>query len=322
MSRSPEEQLVKYLADAHSIEVQALTQMRAAPRIAGEKRLSRIFREHLAETERHERLVRERLEAHGADASRAKDLAGKAGAYGMVLFATVQPDTPGKLTMHAYSYEHMELAAYELLSRAAKEAGDEETGRVAGEIAEDERSMASRLASLFDAAVDASLEKVGREDLDEHLDDYLADVHALEKQAVKLLQSASSAVEDEVLATFLREHLEQTHEHERRVVERLQGRGAKPSKVKDLLLGAGGMNLSGFFAGQPDTTAKVAGFAYAFEHLEIAAYELLRRVAERAGDEETVRLAERAIPEEQTAAANIATTWDRTMRAEMVARTG
>ena len=30
---------------------------------------------------------------------------------------------------------------------------------------------------------------------------------------------------------------------------------------------------------QPNTPAKLAGFAFAFEHLEIAAYELLRRVA-------------------------------------------
>ena len=50
----------------------------------------------------------------------------------------------------------------------------------------------------------------------------------------------------------------------------------------------GGLNLGAFFGGQPDTPAKLAGFAFAFEHLEIAAYEQLMRVARRAGDEETV----------------------------------
>ena len=35
--RSLEEQLTKYLTDAHSIEEQALTQLRAAPKIAGEQ---------------------------------------------------------------------------------------------------------------------------------------------------------------------------------------------------------------------------------------------------------------------------------------------
>jgi hypothetical protein len=37
----------------------------------------------------------------------------------------------------------------------------------------------------------------------------------------------------------------------------------------------GAQNLAGFFAAQPDTTPKLAGFVFAFEHLEIAAYHLL-----------------------------------------------
>jgi nucleoside-diphosphate-sugar epimerase len=45
-----------------------------------------------------------------------------------------------------------------------------------------------------------------------------------------------------------------------------------------------GLNLSAFFGAQPDSTTKLAGFV-AFEHLEVAAYKLLQRVAARAGDE-------------------------------------
>ena len=54
-----EEQLTKYLTDAHSLEEQALQQLRLAPRMAGDPESA--FREHLVDTERHERLVRERL---------------------------------------------------------------------------------------------------------------------------------------------------------------------------------------------------------------------------------------------------------------------
>jgi ferritin-like metal-binding protein YciE len=72
----------------------------------------------------------------------------------------------------------------------------------------------------------------------------------------------------------------------------------------------GGLNIGAFFGAQPDTPAKLAGFAYAFEHLEIAAYELLRRVAERAGDQETVAIADRILAEERQAAERIAGTWD------------
>jgi ferritin-like metal-binding protein YciE len=79
----------------------------------------------------------------------------------------------------------------------------------------------------------------------------------------------------------------------------------------------GGLNVGAFFGAQPDTPAKLAGFAFAFEHLEIAAYELLRRVALRAGDPETAAVAERILPEERAAAARIADTWDAAMDAAL-----
>jgi len=45
-----------------------------------------------------------------------------------------------------------------------------------------------------------------------------------------------------------------------------------------VLLRIGGVNLGAFFGAQPDTPSKLAGFAFGFEHLEIAAYEQLLRV--------------------------------------------
>jgi len=64
--RTPEEQLTTYLTDVHSIEEQALVQMKVAPRMAGDPSLARAFSEHLRETAEHERLVREQLERRGA----------------------------------------------------------------------------------------------------------------------------------------------------------------------------------------------------------------------------------------------------------------
>src|SRR4051794_14593294 len=123
--RTADEQITKFLTDVHSIEVQALAQMKAAPGIAGDERLASAFRAHLDETAEHERLVREELEHRGADTSTLKDISGRIGGWAMIAFARLNPDTPGKLTAHAFSYEHMELAAYELLRRAAERAGDE-----------------------------------------------------------------------------------------------------------------------------------------------------------------------------------------------------
>ena len=309
--RDRDEQIVKYLADVHSIELQALAQLRAAPKIAGDERLCEAFEQHLVETEDQERRVRERLEALGGKPSKLKDAAGAAGGWGMVAFAASQPDTPGKLTMHAYSYEHMELAAYELLKRLAERAGDEETARMAADIAAEEGRMAERLEQSFDTAVEASLADVDPDQLDSALLAYLRDVHALEGQAEKLLEAGAERVDDEQLEAAFREHLEETQRHRERIEGLLEERGAAPSLVKDAMLKAGGLNLSAFFGAQPDSTTKLAGFAFAFEHLEVAAYELLQRVAARAGDEGVVATAEEILAEERRAAERVAASWDR-----------
>ncbi|HXS33866.1 MAG TPA: DUF892 family protein [Solirubrobacterales bacterium] len=309
--RDRDEQVVKYLADVHSIELQALAQLRAAPRIAGEERLCQVFEQHLIETEDQELRVRQRLEALGGEPSKLKDAAGVAGGWGMVAFAASQPDTPGKLVMHAYSYEHMELAAYELLRRLAERADDEETARMAAAIAEEERRMAGRLEQCFDTAVEVSLAAVDADQIDSALVAYLRDVHALEGQAEKLLEAGAERAGDEQLETAFRDHLDETRHHRERIAALLDERGARPSLVKDAMLKAGGINLSAFFGAQPDSTTKLAGFSFAFEHLEVAAYELLQRVAARVGDDAVVTTAEEILAEEQRAAERVAESWDR-----------
>jgi len=309
--RDRDVQLVKYLADVHSIELQALAQLRAAPKIAGDDRLCRAFEEHLVETEDQERRVRERLEALGGKPSKLKDAAGIGGGWAMAAFAASQPDTPGKLTMHAFSYEHMELAAYELLKRLAERAGDGETARMAADIAAQEARMAERLELNFDAAVEVSLAAVEEDQLDSVLVAYLRDVHALEGQAVKLLEAGAERVDDDYLKVAFGDHLEETRRHRERIEGLLEERGARPSLVKDTMLKAGGLNLSAFFGAQPDSTTKLAGFAFAFEHLEVAAYELLQRVAARAGDEGVVAAAGEILTEERRAAERVAESWNR-----------
>jgi len=309
--RDRDEQIVKYLADVHSIELQALAQLRAAPKIAGDERLCQAFEQHLVETEDQELRVRERLEALDGEPSKLKDAAGAVGGWAMVAFAASQPDTPGKLAMHAFSYEHMELAAYELLKRLAERAGDEETARMASDIAAQEGRMAERLEQSFDTAVEVSLAAVDADQLDSALIAYLRDVHALEEQAEKLLEAGAERVEDEHLEAAFRDHLDETHRHRERIEALLEERGARPSLIKDAVLKAGGLNLSAFFGAQPDSTTKLAGFAFALEHLEVAAYELLARVAARAGDDAVLTAAEEILAEERRAAERVAESWNR-----------
>jgi len=319
MPETLEEQLTKHLTDAHSIEVQALLQMRVAPRMARDPQLARAFREHIVETEEQERLVRERLAARGADPSRLKDIAGRAGGVGMVLFARTQPDTPGKLVAHAYSYEHMELAAYELLSIVAERAGDSETAAVARSIGEQEAAMAERLAAGFDRAVEASLREVAVDDVGRQLGNYLADAFAIESQALQLLEQSRAIAGESELSKVFSDHLEETRSQQAAVRARIEARGERPSRFKSVLLRIGGVNLGAFFGAQPDTPAKLAGFAFAFEHLEIAAYEQLLRVARRAGDDETARIAERIAGEERAAAAAIRARFEPSVDAALTA---
>jgi ferritin-like metal-binding protein YciE len=303
-------QLTKYLTDAHAIELQALEQMRLAPRVAHDPGLAAIFHEHFDETTVHERLIREELDRRGASPSLVKDVAGRVGGWGMILFARLNPDAPGKLAMHAYSYEHMELAAYELLRRVAERAGDDGVRDLAARIAGEERAMADRVAARWDLAVDASLRDKDAEATRREIVKYLRDAHALEAQAIQLLQAGPGIAGFDELAVVFSEHLEQSREHQRLVDERLVALGSAPGRVQAIAMRSGALNLGVFFKAQPDSPVKLAGFAYAFEALECGAYELLSRTAMRAGDEETAALAERILADERVAAERVAGTWD------------
>jgi ferritin-like metal-binding protein YciE len=316
-----QDQLIKYLTDAHSIEEQALPQMRAAPEMAGDPELARIFSEHLEETEEQERLVRARLDALDASPSKLKDTVMKAGGFGFVLFAKSQRDTAGKLIAHAYSYEHLELAGYELLRRVAERAGDDETAALARKIGDQERAMGERIAASFDLAVEISLRQKGVDgDLTPELVKYLTDAHAIEAQAIQLLERGPKIAGDDELKRLYAEHLEETRDQQRRVEERLEAHDASPSRLQDAAMRLGALNWGTFFQAQPDTPGKLAAFAYAFEHLEIGGYEQLKRVAQRAGDNDTVDVANGILAEEREAASKIAGAFDRAAEASLEAQ--
>jgi ferritin-like metal-binding protein YciE len=301
-SNDLQEQLTKYLTDVHAIEQQALAQMHVAPGLAGDKEIAQAFSLHLSETEEHERLIRGLLQSRGASPSKLKDIAGMLSGHGFGLFAAFQPDTPGKLVAHAFSYEHMEEGTYDMLGTIATRAGDDATLAIARQIEAQEHVMGDRLVALFDRATEVALRDVEPENLDRQLNTYLSDAHAIEGQSLKLLERAVKLAEGTDLEQVHRQHLAESERHEQLLNERLKDRGSEPSTVKDAALRLGGVNLGGFFAAQPDTPAKLAVFLYAFEHLEIAAYELLGRVARRAGDDQTSELARRIVVEETDAA--------------------
>jgi ferritin-like metal-binding protein YciE len=303
MGDTIQDRLTAYLTDAHSIEEQALAQLRSIPDMDAPK-LTAALHEHLPETEGHERAVKQLLEGRDAGPSWFKDAVMKLGGKGFVLFAKLNPDTPGKLLAHALSYEALEEASYSLLAIVAGEAGETDVVREADRIRAEEIGMEDRLSDCFDECVEASLKAVGRDDLSEQLARYLADAHAIEQQAIGLLERGADRLSGP-LADAFQHHLVETQDQAESVAARLDALGRDPSTLKDSLMRAGAFNWATFFQAHPDTPGKLAGFAYAFEHLEIGGYEQLKRVAVRAGDTETAQLAERILDQERTAATTL-----------------
>src|SRR5215211_3132557 len=120
--------------------------------------------------------------------------------------------------------------------------------------------------------------------LQQKLADYVEDAHAMEQNDLKMIDSMISTTDDPDVKQM-------TEEHERRLRERLEamGRGTSTRKQAQavgaaLLKGVGDM-------ARGDKAGKNARDGYMAEHLEIAAYQLLERLAQKAGDTQTAEVA-------------------------------
>lgn len=311
MSRSYDEQLTHFLSDMYSVEEQALAQLKSAPKIAGNRGLAQSLEEHHEETKQHAALVESRLTARGGSTSALKEAIMKVGGKGFLLFAQTQPESPGRLIAHAYAYEAMEWAGYELLVRFARCAEDPETVAVAEKIRAMERDMMERLETQFETAAQASHEGKPAEGYPEQLRKHLGEAHALERQGEELLKKSEKITPDNELAAFYHELLEMTHRHREQLERRLETCDSSPPKHKDAALAIGGTNWGMFFQKQSDTAAKLAAFVYAFEHLKIAGYELLKKTAQMAGDQVTVTMADQMIMAETPMVSRLESLFDR-----------
>ena len=100
-----------------------------------------LIERHRAQTAEHEARLADRLKAlGGARSPRRQTVDVPAG-----LLKRSHDDSPSRLLRIAYVAEHAEIAAYEVLRRAAHETGDEDTAAVAALNLSDEREMARDL---------------------------------------------------------------------------------------------------------------------------------------------------------------------------------
>lgn len=153
MAANIHEQLVSYLKETHGLEQASLQMTEAAAKATDDPQLHGLFEHHHHETQQHERLIRERIEAHGESTSTLKDLGGRLAA--MAKGATA--NTPARLARDGYVQEQTEVATYELLCRVAERAGDTETAEVGRRILENERETANKIAGTFDHATALAL---------------------------------------------------------------------------------------------------------------------------------------------------------------------
>jgi len=155
------EKLIDYLQDAHALERHVLAMLGALMTSSGDPEVRDRLRRHVDETERHLRIVGDRLRALGASRSMIADAAAVAPAMLKGLFDQVRPDRQGKVGRDAYITEHVEIAAYSLLERLAERAGDHETAEAASFIRTEEEEMADWIAERWDRFIDLTLDDAG-----------------------------------------------------------------------------------------------------------------------------------------------------------------
>jgi ferritin-like metal-binding protein YciE len=147
-------------------------------------------------------------------------------------------------------------------------------------------------------------------DLDAQLVKHIDEAYAMEQSVLRLLDGLIATTDDAQIVRELEHHRIQTEGHAERMKQRLAAHDATPSIVKEV----GG--ILGSLAKLPldlvrgEKGGRNARDAYATEHMEIAAYELLARIADRAADAETAAAAREIIADEREMAATIEANWD------------
>ena len=152
-----QQKLVDYIEDAHALEQNVSTMLDSMISTTDDPDIEQMLKHHKEETERQEAKLRERLDALGAGASTRKQAQTVAAALVKGAADVVRGDQAGKNARDAYTTEHMEIAAYQLLERLAEKAGDTETAEVARQNRAEEEAMAQKIDANWDRFLDLTL---------------------------------------------------------------------------------------------------------------------------------------------------------------------
>jgi ferritin-like metal-binding protein YciE len=146
-----------------------------------------------------------------------------------------------------------------------------------------------------------------RDQLVKHIDE----AYAMEQNVLRMLESMIDTTDDPEMKADLEQHKRETEMQAKRLKGRLEAHEASPSMVRE----AGGMVAALLKEVVDIARGEKAGRnvrdGYATEHLEIASYQLLERVAQRAGDEDTAAVARQNRSEEELMAQKLEGCWDK-----------
>ncbi|PTM87156.1 ferritin-like domain-containing protein [Mycoplana dimorpha] len=164
MATDARENLIAWLRDAHAMEEQAETMLRAQHgRIENYPELKEKVGQHLQETQQHADLVKGCLDRLAGGASTLKVSAAKLTAMMQGIGGVFASDEVVKGALASYTFEHMEIASYRILIAAAEFVGDEQTATVCKRILQDEIAMANWLEQNLGAV---SLQFLSRDESD------------------------------------------------------------------------------------------------------------------------------------------------------------
>ncbi len=147
--------------------------------------------------------------------------------------------------------------------------------------------------------------------IEEKLVEYIDDAYAMEQNVLRMLDGMIGTTKDPQMKRALERHRKQTEKQAERLEECLAEHDATPSKTKE----AGGVMAalmkSVVDMARGDKAGRNARDGFATEHMEIASYQMLERVAKKAGDKHTAAVARQNREEEEAMARSIDAKWNK-----------
>jgi ferritin-like metal-binding protein YciE len=147
--------------------------------------------------------------------------------------------------------------------------------------------------------------------LEEKLVDYIDDAYAMEQNVLRMLDGMIATTKDPQMKRSLERHKKETEQQAERLGECLREHGASPSKTKEAGGIVGALLKSVLDAARGDKAGRNARDGFATEHMEIASYQMLERVARKAGDKKTAAVARQNREEEEAMARSIGSKWNK-----------